>query len=416
MGVPLLIKDLDFARALDKAEQRHHGLTDKWTRVKQDVEAVHPEAKRLDRNPYTYKSLHDRLMIMYGLRPKGRTFGYIKLRPLEELRPPNEPKNTHQKEAPSAPPEEEEEGPGVLGLLSKNKRWNTEDLLDAARMTPRVLEATLEDLRELGYEISNIGGEVWLEKKSLVRYKEFRQDWDGRRIVKFAYASDTHNCSKYQQLKHLNTFYDRLEEEGVDTVYNAGDISDGLYKDRPEHIYELLPGCIGVDQQAAYIIDNYPERKGIRTKFITGNHDATHVKNGGADIGYRIQAERPDMEYLGYGKAKVWLTPKCDLDLIHPRGGKAYALSYKLQKYIDALHGGSKPRLLALGHFHAFCHLFYRDIDAFMLPGFQGDSMFANLNSLFWQVGGIIMEVEVGEDGEVISTQSKFIPYTPTTE
>lgn len=418
MGVPLLIRDLEFAQALDRAEQRHHGLTDKWARVKSDVEAVHAEAKRLNRNPVTYKALHDRLMVMYGLRDGGPKYDYIKRRPLEELRPkeykveiPGRPLEAREEATLRQEVKEEEEGPGVLGLLSKNKRWATKDLLEAARMTPRVLEATLEDLRELGYEISNIGGEVWLEKKSLVRYKEFHQEWDGRRIVRFAYATDTHNCSKHQQLKHLNSFYDKLEEEGIDTVYHAGDISDGYYKERPEHIYELLSGCIGADQQAGYIIDNYPQRKGITTKFITGNHDATHVKNGGADIGYRIQSERPDMEYLGYGKAKVWLTPKCDLDLIHPNGGKAYALSYKLQKYIDALHGGSKPRLLALGHFHAFCHLFYRNIDAFMLPGFQGDSMFSNLNSLFWQVGGIIMEVEVREDGEVASVQSKFVPY-----
>ena len=420
MGIPLLIDNLEIARALDRAVTKYDHHPRKWHMVKECLEKQFPH---LDRSHHTYKGLYDRMMVIYGLKEDSRqAFGYLKRRPVEELRPPDtkpEPVMTdtaEERDKPEPKPsgksaKEPKEKPSLLDFLMDGKRRGREEVLQRLDMTPRVLEATVEDLRELGYDVANLNGQVWLEKTSRVTYQTHNAEWQGQRIIRFAYATDTHLCSKFEQLEHLNTFYDRLASEGITDVYHAGDITDGYYKDRAEHIYELISGRIVADQQAGYVIDNYPKRPGITTHFITGNHDATHVKNGGADVGYRISAFRPDMHYLGYGKAKVWLTPKADLDIIHPIGGKAYALSYKLQKYIDAIHGGNKPRLLVLGHFHAFCHLFYRNIDAMMLPGFQGDSTFCNLNSLFWQIGGIIMEVAVKDDGEVASVKSEFVPY-----
>ena len=55
---------------------------------------------------------------------------------------------------------------------------------------------------------------------------------------------------------------------------------------------------------------------------------------------------------MGHSFAKVWLTPKCDMDLVHPIDGSAYALSYSGQKYCDSLSGGEKPKIIAMGHHH----------------------------------------------------------------
>ena len=38
--------------------------------------------------------------------------------------------------------------------------------------------------------------------------------------------------------------------------------------------------------------------------------------------------------------------------LMHPGGGTAYALSYRAQKIVQALPGGQKPDILAIGHYH----------------------------------------------------------------
>ena len=37
---------------------------------------------------------------------------------------------------------------------------------------------------------------------------------------------------------------------------------------------------------------------GITTYFILGNHDETHIRNGGANTGIAIARARPDMKYF----------------------------------------------------------------------------------------------------------------------
>ena len=62
-----------------------------------------------------------------------------------------------------------------------------------------------------------------------------------------------------------------------------------------QQIYEIFK--FGVDEQAEYIIENYPKREEITTDFIIGNHDNTAIINGGANIGKMIAREREDMNY-----------------------------------------------------------------------------------------------------------------------
>ena len=119
---------------------------------------------------------------------------------------------------------------------------------------------------------------------------------------------------------------------------------------RPGHQYECYEQ--GADDHVREIIKVYPKREGIKTYFITGNHDASIIKRCGYDIGYPIANQRDDMIYLGQSDAVVNLTPNCTLELRHPIDGTAYALSYKLQKMIESMSGGEKPNILAVGHYH----------------------------------------------------------------
>ena len=159
---------------------------------------------------------------------------------------------------------------------------------------------------------------------------------------------------------------------------------------------------------------DYPRVEGITTYFITGNHDATHVMNGGANIGNAIEKRRPDMKYLGHEYAKVWLTDKVDLDLVHPRDGTSYALSYKIQKRIDAMSGGSKPKIMAVGHYHKNFYMFYRNIHAFSMASFQAQSPFMRGLGLVSDVGYLILEMDINEHGDIINIKSNYKPLYKT--
>lgn len=298
-------------------------------------------------------------------------------------------------------------------LLIKSLKRNTKPLSDLARglkISPRVLQAQLDDLKDQGIMIDEFDSVPTLRTTVVREENHHRVEWRGEEVLRFGAIGDTHLCNKYQQLTHLNTFYDICAREGIGTIYHAGDISDGFYKNRPDHIYELFR--IGADEQAQYIIDNYPRRDGVTTHLVTGNHDDTHIKNGGCNIGPRIAREREDMIYLGLSNARIELTPNCILEVNHPGDGSAYALSYSIQKLIDSMSGGEKPKILLNGHHHkAFQLPVYRNIHSLEVGCFEAQTGFMRGKKLAAHIGGWICEARVDESGTVHRFKAEFVAF-----
>lgn len=234
------------------------------------------------------------------------------------------------------------------------------------------------------------------------------QKWDGVQTLRFAIMGDTQIGSKYAQLTHLHNFYDICAAEGITDVYHTGDITDGL-KMRVGHEYELYE--VSADEMCQDVIKNYPIRPGITTHFITGNHDASIYKQVGYDIGRAIANSRPDLKYLGRDCAVVNLTPNCTLELRHPWDGTAYALSYKMQKMIEAMESDSKPNIIAVGHYHKAEYLFYRNVHALQTGCFQGQTPFTRGKGISVHMGGWIVTIHVSEDGTIQRFAPEFIPY-----
>lgn len=236
----------------------------------------------------------------------------------------------------------------------------------------------------------------------------YKGKWDGTQTIKFAIMGDTQLGSKYTQLTHLHNFYDLCEREGIKDVYHTGDLTEGL-KMRVGHEYELY--TVSADDMRDEVVKNYPCRKGITTHFISGNHDASIYKQVGYDIGLAIDRLRPDMKYLGRDCAVINLTPNCTLELRHPWDGTAYALSYKIQKMIEAMESDSKPNILAVGHYHKAEYLFYRNVHALQTGCFQGQTPFTRGKGISVHLGGWIVTVRVDKDGYIQGFAPEFVPY-----
>ena len=249
------------------------------------------------------------------------------------------------------------------------------------------------------------------DKRVIVQNQEpeYRESkWDGTDTIKFAIMGDTQIGSKYTQLTHLHSFYDICEREGIRDVYHTGDLTEGL-KMRVGHEYELY--TVSADDMRDNVIKYYPVRKGITTHFISGNHDASIYKQVGYDIGVAIAQSRPDMDYLGRDCAVVHLTPKCTLELRHPWDGTAYALSYKIQKMIEAMESDTKPNILAVGHYHKAEYLFYRNVHALQTGCFQGQTPFTRGKGISIHMGGWIVTVRVDASGTIQGFAPEFVPY-----
>jgi len=213
--------------------------------------------------------------------------------------------------------------------------------------------------------------------------------------IRFGLTGDRHFGSLYAAPEYLKAFYDYAEGEGVKVVYDAGDMVDGhkIYRGQEFELSDL-----GVEAQVARMLKNSPQN--IETRFITGNHDASFKHLAGVGVGGMIQEKVPNHVFLGEEQGDVCFeTPNGNfvLRLLHPGGGSSYALSYKSQKIIESLEGGTKPDMIAIGHFHkAFQMPSYRNVACFQTGTFQKQTPFMARHGLAAHVGGWIVEVNVG--------------------
>ena len=335
----------------------------------------------------------------------GTNFSNVQIRDKIRYYPEYHALNAKRRAAQAEPPEQA----ALLKILTNNTK-PLEQIAQGLRVSKGALQREIDELRSIGYLIEECRDIPRLCTTPVPEENVHRVEWGGNRIIRFGAIGDTHLCNKWQQLTHLNTMYDVFAREGIEVVYHAGDLCDGYYKNRPEHVYELFK--IGFDEQADYIIDNYPQRPGIKTAFILGNHDLTHIKNGGSNIGIRITASRPDMEYLGLSNAKIGLTPNCILEVNHPGDGSQYALSYSAQKLVDSMSGGEKPKILLNGHHHkAFYMPVYRNIHVLEVGAFEAQTPFMKGKKIAAHLGGWICEAHVDEEGTVYRFGAEFFPF-----
>lgn len=236
--------------------------------------------------------------------------------------------------------------------------------------------------------------------------KRTRIPYVGGKFV-FGAIGDTHLCSRHQQITYLRWFYKYIKSKGAQFVLHAGDILNGDNVYRGQKFENFVHGF---DGQVDYVVKHYP--KNLPTYFITGNHDLDFQIRGGSDVGRAISIERSDMTYLGQMGAYVYVGPM-KIYLVHGMGSPAYALSYKLQKMVEAFSTENKPHMLVAGHWHSAGQFFIRNIHA-MTPGsFQGQTPMLKRLAIFPVIGGYLIEVNTDKRG-VASFQFEFIPlYKP---
>jgi predicted phosphodiesterase len=220
----------------------------------------------------------------------------------------------------------------------------------------------------------------------------------------FGLISCTHIGSAYANLKGLEAFYSEAKRLGASVVLHCGDVCDGakMYKGQE---YEQTD--IGWEAQAKRFESVAPDV--LPTQFITGNHDESLKKLAGMAPGPDLARRRPDWTYLGESYGRVMFDAggdrKCLVDLMHPGGGTSYAISYRLQKIIEQLEGGTKPDLLGVGHYHKAEWLpSYRNISGIQAGTFQWQTPFMRDHALAAHVGGWVVRVRIGNNCNVFST------------
>lgn len=201
---------------------------------------------------------------------------------------------------------------------------------------------------------------------------------DDNNTIVFGLVGDTQFGNIHEAKDQFVAFYAKMYAAGVRKVLHTGDVLDGhgVYRGQ---IFDLH--AVGWEKQRKYFAATAPQYEGMETYFITGNHDASFKKQVGVDVGEALETERPDWHFLGEDFADMTMQTKSGrtykVRLGHPGGGTAYAVSYKMQKQIEAMEGGNKPNMLAIGHFHKAEHLpNYRNVDGIQTGCFEWQTPF----------------------------------------
>jgi hypothetical protein len=233
--------------------------------------------------------------------------------------------------------------------------------------------------------------------------------------VRFGFTADNHLASKYSRLDVLNSLFDYWLANGITTVYQMGNIIDGEFRWNRN---DLL--AHGIEGQLDYLVDNWPARKGITTKFITGDdHEGWYIQREGINIGVyaekkAVDAGRHDLKFLGHMEHNITLgrtQGKSTVRLIHGGGGTAYAISYTDQKYAESLQGGEKPNVVLVGHFHKWNYGFPREIHAVQVGCTEDQTPFMRKKRIQAMVGGGIVTIKQDLAGVIRSCNAEWIPF-----
>lgn len=302
-------------------------------------------------------------------------------------------------------------------LLRSKQKWTIAQLTDHFSCGVTKITDALHELRAQGKNIKMLPSGIELPQQLEQEQDPVVIDTSKfiGKTLKFGITGDNHLCSKYERLDVLNALFDIWEREGVTEVLQCGNMIDGEARFNKFDIH-----TVGMDAQVAYFIAHWPQRKGITTKFVTGDdHEGWYVQREGVDIGKYIEmqartAGRTDLIHLGYMERNLIFTTgktKQVIRLIHAGGGAPYAISYAPQKIVESLQGGEKPNILLIGHHHKYDVCYPREVYTVMVGCTQDQTPFMRKQKIGAHLGGVTLEVTIGQDGFFHNITHRWHPF-----
>jgi len=298
------------------------------------------------------------------------------------------------------------------------------DLLDRG---PAAVRAAIGELRAGGLlvELDEASGVLHQPEQPAVsaepHYVTSPSIGEGVHRAMFGVCSDFHAGSIFARADVVAALYEHwawvMREEGLESwdVYVAGNILEGPGKNN-FNLHEIASGGHTMDGQFGLLLEMVPKITGITTWVLTGDcHEGWWAKEVGLNVGMHLERfaadhGREDIRYLGFmQKDVIYRCPEgdCVVRLFHPGGGTAYALSYRPQKIVEALQGGTKPDVLIIGHFHKAEHIpGYRNVEVLQAGCCQDQSSFMAKKSLAAHVGGWTVTMWMDESGVI----RRFLP------
>lgn len=194
----------------------------------------------------------------------------------------------------------------LLELISKNYTIN--DITNELKLSRKQLYYRLYLLKHKGFNFSKSyfsNGETILSIPTLEELAKNSSDTSVDIITsrkdnnfRVLIISDLHLGNKDSGLNALYELYDYAIKNGIHTIFNCGDLIDGIggARGKPE---------IDFSRQIEYLIEKYPFDKNIINYTILGNHDIVPLIRNGQDLKQALKNKRYDIIPIGYAKGEI---------------------------------------------------------------------------------------------------------------
>jgi len=303
----------------------------------------------------------------------------------------------------------------VLGWL-RREDLSVDELsrrLDRSRET---VIKILDSLKDQGYDVSldTTRHSVILKKTLKRKFEPLKIEVRETETIKFGVVSDTHLCSKYQQLSLLHHAYKILDEEKVDFIICAGDIVEGrgMYRGQSEETF-----LYGYDEQKLYAVENFPRsQRGVKTYVCSGQHDYSFYKSIGAHLLRYVCEQREDLDFRGDFEASFDVKG-LRVQVMHPSGSVSYATSYRPQKIAENLVASAVermrespdviPHVLIFGHWHTPFYMPYMGMHCISAACFQSATPYLRQKGFHPVIGFWIITLTFNQKGEIV----RIVPF-----
>ncbi len=217
------------------------------------------------------------------------------------------------------------------------------------------------------------------------------------RKVKIGVFSDCHIGAREFDEPFFRQMVKIFKKEDVSRIYDVGDHLEGM-SNRPGHVYQLSQ--IGFSQQMKKAEEMYSL---LHTNIfgIDGNHDQWYQKKSdqGIIVGEELEKRVKNYHHLGQDEANLKVGRNVTIKLVHPGDGTAYAISYKMQKRMEAFTGGEKPNAMFSGHYHKALYMYNRNIHGIECGTLCGQTQWMRSKNIPAHKGFWIVEMELGRGG-----------------
>lgn len=293
---------------------------------------------------------------------------------------------------------------------AKKGGLSLEILCDEFGLSPKEGRALAEEASKAGYHVDFAHGKLEFRPPSAVPVNEVVVDshqYDPGDEIVVGVVSDPHFASKHHERASLQHHVDWLYKSGVRHIFGPGDWVAGDY---PFLKFEITH--TGIEDQAQLVTDfikSCPED--LYWHAIAGNHDESF--RVGIDAGKMIEqqlrsAGRNNFTYYGARAALIRLFGT-RFAMHHPGGGLGYAISYKLQKYVDEQPPHRRAQFLFTGHTHQQLYMRRGGCHSFLCGTFEnGDSSFGRMLGGDVSVGSWLIRYRLDKNGQVASVSPEF--------